>query len=651
VALGLPEGLTQSAPATQGVLWPGEERLVAMRLAGDVSGEVVLTGRLGEESFERRYRIDLEPKTVAGNAFLPRLWAERRIADLEAEDATAHRKKIVELSKRHHVVSRHTSLLVLESPAMARAFKVEDTRPPTDWTGDEQAEAKIADYDAQDDAASGPGSVLKDLMVSKAPSVQQDGYKGIGAGAGGGSTKIRVKKKTVAKSSGAGQTTILRTLRPRIRGRGMLMKRVWYREATIRAHREPGKAEQRELTRREERLAEQPESRDRTRELCQWYLRMGMVGKAEALAQRWLEKDRMDAGALIVLADVAALRGDAARSEALLASAVEVDHTLVAAQDRMVGLYLAAGEPQLACAHRLAAALQSPESIDHLVAAARCDSDAERHFAWLQGAKRRKADKALAKAPKGPRTSDKITIEASWETEADLDIVVLDPRGRRTSWQGGAKRVAATQARGLTSETLAMSADALGRYKVFIVHAAATKGGGERAAPVTGKATIRSYGGVKRTVPFTTDGRSANLASLRVVSKSRMEEVTGGEVNPPPPPPPGVVIRGRVRGGHASRSGGRGQIDKRDVSRVLRRRAGAVRKCYEKALRRNPNLSGKLTVKFQIGTNARITRIKIMKNRTGDAGIANCVKAKMRSWKFKAPTGGAVTFSTSWTLH
>ena len=48
-----------------------------------------------------------------------------------------HYLPFVALSKAHHVLSRQTSLLVLESPAMARAFDVHASRPEIDWSGEE----------------------------------------------------------------------------------------------------------------------------------------------------------------------------------------------------------------------------------------------------------------------------------------------------------------------------------------------------------------------------------------------------------------------------------------------------------------------------------------------------------------------------------
>ena len=121
-------------------------------------------------------------------------------------------------------------------------------------------------------------------------------------------------------------------------------------------------------------------------------------------------------------------------------------------------------------------------------------------------------------------------------------------------------------------------------------------------------------------------------------AKKTAKEASGGEVK----------IRGRARVGSLGGGSG-GQIDKKGVSRVLRRRSGAVKRCYEKALKRNEGVGGKLTVKFQIGT-AGITRIKVTKNGTGDAGVANCITSAMKGWRFPIPEGGPVTFSFPFIL-
>ena len=97
---------------------------------------------------------------------------------------------------------------------------------------------------------------------------------------------------------------------------------------------------------------------------------------------------------------------------------------------------------------------------------------------------------------------------------------------------------------------------------------------------------------------------------------------------------------------HAERkAGGRGTLSGAAVSRVFRRRASAFRICYERRLRVNPNLSGKVTLRFTIGSAGRITRIGVSSNSTGDRVLGTCIVGKVRAWRFPKPVGGSVTFT------
>ena len=75
------------------------------------------------------------------------------------------------------------------------------------------------------------------------------------------------------------------------------------------------------------------------------------------------------------------------------------------------------------------------------------------------------------------------------------------------------------------------------------------------------------------------------------------------------------------------------------------------RACYEKELRRNQNIKGRITLRFTIGTSGRITSIAATQNTTGDEGIASCIISKVEGWKFDPPTGGAVTFTYPFILE
>ena len=91
-----------------------------------------------------------------------------------------------------------------------------------------------------------------------------------------------------------------------------------------------------------------------------------------------------------------------------------------------------------------------------------------------------------------------------------------------------------------------------------------------------------------------------------------------------------VKIRVRLSGGR--KSGGMGQLDGKSVTSVFRRRASAFRACYERRLKVNPNLKGKVVIRFTIGTAGRITSIKVTGNTTGDNAVGSCITGKVRGW-------------------
>lgn len=146
--LSLPPGIESVAPAALPNLRRGQTALVVGRLApgatmSGVRGEALLSGQVGGKPWQRSWTIEVAPRTDARNAFVPRQWATETIAALE----TAPRPdtdRIVALSKAYGVMSRLTSLLVLESEAMFRAFGVDRARPTVDWTAGEEGTAGMA---------------------------------------------------------------------------------------------------------------------------------------------------------------------------------------------------------------------------------------------------------------------------------------------------------------------------------------------------------------------------------------------------------------------------------------------------------------------------------------------------------------------------
>jgi outer membrane biosynthesis protein TonB len=111
-----------------------------------------------------------------------------------------------------------------------------------------------------------------------------------------------------------------------------------------------------------------------------------------------------------------------------------------------------------------------------------------------------------------------------------------------------------------------------------------------------------------------------------------------------------IKVKFRVRGGSVGGQSGSGRVDKGAVKKVFSRRSGAIKHCYEKALKSNPNVKGKVTIRFQIGTAGRITRSKCTSNTTGSSAICQCILGKVKSWRFPSPEGGPVTFSYPFIL-
>ena len=88
-----------------------------------------------------------------------------------------------------------------------------------------------------------------------------------------------------------------------------------------------------------------------------------------------------------------------------------------------------------------------------------------------------------------------------------------------------------------------------------------------------------------------------------------------------------------------------GTLDPNVVANTIRQRKSAVIACYERALKRSPNLAGKITLRFTISAIGKVTTADVENNSLGDDEVADCMVATVKSWRFPAPAGGEVNFS------
>lgn len=89
-----------------------------------------------------------------------------------------------------------------------------------------------------------------------------------------------------------------------------------------------------------------------------------------------------------------------------------------------------------------------------------------------------------------------------------------------------------------------------------------------------------------------------------------------------------------------------GNVDSKSISKVVKRNARAVKRCYEKGLLANPSLKGKVSVTIMINMMGRVESVDVVANTLGDASVTRCIKGVIRRWRFPKPDGGpaSVTF-------
>jgi len=83
-----------------------------------------------------------------------------------------------------------------------------------------------------------------------------------------------------------------------------------------------------------------------------------------------------------------------------------------------------------------------------------------------------------------------------------------------------------------------------------------------------------------------------------------------------------------------------GGLDRDAIAEVIKRNLGQIRYCYERQLSSNPDLYGKVLVKFTIGADGTIVTNKVDNTTLKSEMVEGCIMRRMASWKFPLPKGG-----------
>lgn len=85
-----------------------------------------------------------------------------------------------------------------------------------------------------------------------------------------------------------------------------------------------------------------------------------------------------------------------------------------------------------------------------------------------------------------------------------------------------------------------------------------------------------------------------------------------------------------------------GSIDKSVIDRIVKRHLPQIRYCYEKTLKRSPDLAGKLVISFTIDADGAVSQTSIKSSTLGSELVEGCVRSRFARMRFPAPTGGGI---------
>ncbi|HYP90439.1 MAG TPA: VIT domain-containing protein, partial [Polyangiaceae bacterium] len=556
VRVELPGAVASISPAQLDPVVAGSELYVTGKVsAAQLQGDTVLRGTYNGRPFEQHYPLDVTVSDSAGNAFVPRLYASARIADLERDGSDSAKREAVALSTAHGVASRYTSLLVLESEAMYKAFGLQSARQAPDYTADLEAEGSSASGELALSEPERKEEASSELSLNEAPAdLARNRAAPAGApmpkkaaGPSGGPAARRpstdawdAEKPSFAPPPPPAATALPSPARrpPLVtiegdalppfepwRQRTMIpMRRIWERQGEIFTDRfAPTSARSDALTSAERELSSDDSRRQNLKQAYALSSAAGDLGRAARLAERWLEKEPLDPEAITALADVEARRGQRERAIRLLGSVIDVRPGDTASHKRLARLELWAGNAELACRHRIAIAEGRSHDVALVADAVRCTRAqnmaeiADALLGSVSVGERALIDQQLLKAvPSEALLPGDLRLEATWSGGPDLDLALLDTEGHRISWLGAATRsvISARDVNSSSSEGLALKGAAPGEYVIEL-----TRGAG--AGSAQGEVVVHVAGAMGR-IPFRFDGDRKALGVLRVSMRSRL---------------------------------------------------------------------------------------------------------------------------------
>ncbi len=352
----LPDSMNEVFPRQLPNLRLGQEVMVFGKMNGRPSGDIVLQGDYAGAKYELRRPFKMSDMAAGesdkANPLVPRLWAEGRIREAETSDQPGLIKEAVDLSKRFHVMSRHTAFLVLENEQMFAEFGVQRTTRKADDQSDQS-------FAAEPDATASP---------------QPAATATAGGAAAPPPPPMSAPRKSAPfdRSEGFESNGPAPRAKPSTRGRG------WGHWVEVNNTRhtvetpEWTQAGEEELQKLRTALTNAQQSRRTRMALIRGLLQRGRFEDAMAESQRLADADPDSTDAHELLAQAAAARGDMQHATLEMDTQAELRPRRTLSHTLAARAFEAAGDERRACAHWRSAAELDPKSDDVLSEVFRC---------------------------------------------------------------------------------------------------------------------------------------------------------------------------------------------------------------------------------------------------------------------------------------
>lgn len=90
----------------------------------------------------------------------------------------------------------------------------------------------------------------------------------------------------------------------------------------------------------------------------------------------------------------------------------------------------------------------------------------------------------------------------------------------------------------------------------------------------------------------------------------------------------------------------KGSLSKRIILRILKHRASPLFRCYQRGLKRKPNLRGQVTITFIISSTGLVQHARVDASTLGDKRVERCVVKTIEKTRFPSCGGGGIVLVT-----